>query len=419
MVVHKACLIILVLLFCSSVAAQSDCPAIVNTALETASTSCVNIGRNQVCYGNLTLHAEAQPDAEDFTFEAAGDIASVVDIASLTLDPMSEADSTWGVALMLLQANLPDTVPGQNVTVVLFGNIQLSNFTFPPPADPESIPMPTLDMPTQGFYFASGVGDAPCAEAPDSGILIQTPEGQGRLTLLINEVHISLGSTAYIQAQPGGEMTVNVLEGLDGVTAAGTSIAVPAGTRARIPLDAAGVASGPPIGPEPYVAAPMLPLQLLPERVTAALPLTEDDISALGAAPPQGAWTLTVNVETLGDAALRSVPPMQSGTRTYAVTYIPPVDLIPEIMLDGDAFYAAYTDPDENHFFIVGIGWVFSLTELLTEHSGFLPIGETFTTRDNNIEMDTTTTIVSPTLITGTFDAPDFWSGTLQLEASE
>ena len=33
----------------------------------------------------------------------------------------------------------------------------------------------------QAFYFRSGIGDAPCAEAPNSGILIQTPEGRQAL----------------------------------------------------------------------------------------------------------------------------------------------------------------------------------------------------------------------------------------------
>ena len=31
----------------------------------------------------------------------------------------------WGVSLMQLQANLPDTLPGQNVTVLLFGDVTL------------------------------------------------------------------------------------------------------------------------------------------------------------------------------------------------------------------------------------------------------------------------------------------------------
>ncbi|MFN8374476.1 MAG: hypothetical protein U0694_16560 [Anaerolineae bacterium] len=32
----------------------------------------------------------------------------------------------------------------------------------------------TVYAPMQAFYFASAIGDSPCAEAPDSGILIQS-----------------------------------------------------------------------------------------------------------------------------------------------------------------------------------------------------------------------------------------------------
>src|SRR5690606_20836366 len=31
----------------------------------------------------------------------------------------------WGVALMQIQANLPDTLPGQNVTFLLFGDVTI------------------------------------------------------------------------------------------------------------------------------------------------------------------------------------------------------------------------------------------------------------------------------------------------------
>ncbi|MFN8372502.1 MAG: hypothetical protein U0694_06460 [Anaerolineae bacterium] len=69
-------------------------------------------------------------------------------------------------------------------------------------------------------------------EAPDSGILIQTPQGAGTINLVVNEVEITLGSTAYMTAGDG-EMTVSLIEGAgngqrlwcDGDTASGNALA--------------------------------------------------------------------------------------------------------------------------------------------------------------------------------------------------
>ena len=54
--------------------------------------------------------------------------------------------------------------------------------------------------PMQAFYFRSGVGDAGCAEAPESGMLIQTPEGVEEVFLNVNGANMLLGSTAFLQA---------------------------------------------------------------------------------------------------------------------------------------------------------------------------------------------------------------------------
>jgi hypothetical protein len=58
--------------------AQSACPALVQDALQSIVTSCEGVGRNQVCYGNLSLHATPQPSAPSFTFDHEGDIVDVI-----------------------------------------------------------------------------------------------------------------------------------------------------------------------------------------------------------------------------------------------------------------------------------------------------------------------------------------------------
>jgi hypothetical protein len=105
-------LLLLLLIVAPIVAAQSDCPALVDAALNAADDVCSGLGRNQVCYGNVMLEVTPHADASAFTFEQAGDVVDVADIETLQLSSMSLADETWGIALMQLQANLPDTLPG-------------------------------------------------------------------------------------------------------------------------------------------------------------------------------------------------------------------------------------------------------------------------------------------------------------------
>jgi hypothetical protein len=167
------------------------------------------------------------------------------------------------------------------------GDVELLNTI--DPAEPVVGPM-------QAFFFRSGIGDAPCAEAPESGILIQTPEGAGTVTLSANEVDIQLGSTIYLQAQPGGDMVVSVIEGTAQINAQGTTVFAPAGTRVRIPITNDLRANGAPIGPEAYDDAELapLPVEILAREVVVAPALTEAEIEALvGLVPLTGTWLAT------------------------------------------------------------------------------------------------------------------------------
>lgn len=110
----------------AGVSAQgSSCPAIVEDALASVDVSCTTIGRNQACYGNILIDAELN---QAVTFNERGDIVPLSAVDSLSLSPMIEAESAWGVALLQTQANLPDTLPGQNVTMLLFGDTYIEAF---------------------------------------------------------------------------------------------------------------------------------------------------------------------------------------------------------------------------------------------------------------------------------------------------
>src|SRR5262245_51154379 len=110
-----------------ALAQDSSCPDIVKTALSEASDACIDIGRNQVCYGNVQLEGEPKSGVENFTLSVPGDIVDAAAVQTLRLSALDETGDTWGIALMRLQANLPATLPGQNVTFVLFGDVEISD----------------------------------------------------------------------------------------------------------------------------------------------------------------------------------------------------------------------------------------------------------------------------------------------------
>ncbi len=256
---------------------SGNCPALVEAALAAIDEVCADTQRNQACYASVAMQAEAQPDAEDFRFEQVGDIVNVNDIARLELSPMNTFEGRWGVAMMRLQTSLPDTLPGQNVTFILFGDVELTNATDPQTiADGETTPM-------QAFYLTTGVSESTCAEAPDSGLLVQTPEGVGEITFTINDIQVEMGSTVLFQAQPQGEMIVSTIEGAAVMNINGTFHPVIAGTRVRVALDSLLRPDGEVSEPEAYDEEIIgrLPIRALERPIEAQTPLTPPELQRL------------------------------------------------------------------------------------------------------------------------------------------
>jgi hypothetical protein len=106
---------------------ETACTQLTTLALETVDELCQGIGRNQACYGNLRVNVEPRVNTEDLQFDKAGDVASLTSIRTLTLGGLDLINQEWGVAMLRLQANLPDTLPGQNVTFLLFGDVRLED----------------------------------------------------------------------------------------------------------------------------------------------------------------------------------------------------------------------------------------------------------------------------------------------------
>jgi LysM repeat protein len=266
-------------------AAQTNltCDELVSTALTTVNATCSGLGRNQACYGSDQVTAELQANA-DAKFDAVGDLINLPLLKQITTSPLNEAEQTWGVALIKAQANLPDSLPGQNVTLLVYGGAVLDNVS--------------PDM--QAVILNTGVGGVTCADAPTAAVVVQSPDGT-QVNMRVNGANVTLGSTLYMTAVQNESLTIATIEGEGIVESAGVTQIISPGSQVSLPMTADNglTVSGPPSEPEPFDAAPIqnAPLNLLERPVvvptavtiptnTPALPVTSTLPPVTLAIPP-------------------------------------------------------------------------------------------------------------------------------------
>jgi hypothetical protein len=122
----------IVLLFTTIVAqAQGVCAPLVARALSEVGENCSSSQRNEACYGyNLVGASFTEQVADDF-FSVPSDITPMGIVEKIQTEPMNIEDNLWGVAILKLQASLPDSLPGQNITFVLIGESEVESAVDP------------------------------------------------------------------------------------------------------------------------------------------------------------------------------------------------------------------------------------------------------------------------------------------------
>lgn len=236
------------------------CDELVAEALLVAGPACNGTERNQACYGNNLVSAQFQEGLEQ-RFSNVGDLASIIGMRTLTTSALSEAEQVWGVAFLKAQANLPDTLPGQNVTFLLYGGATVDNVS------PEM----------EAVVLNTGFGGTTCDALPPSAVLLQSPTGT-QVAMNMNGAGITLGSTLHIMARPNGLMTIATISGSATVSAFGVSRTVIPGSQVTLPLGSTDGLQvvGPPSELQPFDlnAIQNAPFNLLPEAVIIPPPIS-------------------------------------------------------------------------------------------------------------------------------------------------
>lgn len=105
----------------------SECPAIVVQALEAVGNNCGGLGRNNACYGFNRVAATFSQELTEAAFSRPSDQTGLTTLQTIETAPLNNALQEWGVAVMSVQANIPNTLPGQAVSFILLGDVELEN----------------------------------------------------------------------------------------------------------------------------------------------------------------------------------------------------------------------------------------------------------------------------------------------------
>ncbi len=139
----------------------NSCPALVEEALIAVGDNCANLDRNSACYGYNQVTATFLEEFPADYFSTPADRTSLVHLDSLVTASMDLANDRWGVAVMNIQANLPNTVPGQGVIMMLVGDAEVRNDVAPDDANEITDPISTATLQDTILYTSP----SPTAEA--------------------------------------------------------------------------------------------------------------------------------------------------------------------------------------------------------------------------------------------------------------
>ncbi len=103
------------------------CSALAEEALNQSGQNCNGLGVNAACYGYNRVSVLFNQDVPEDQFSKPADRADVAELQSIETSAYDQNSDFWGIAVMKLQANIPNTLPGQAVTFILMGETQVQD----------------------------------------------------------------------------------------------------------------------------------------------------------------------------------------------------------------------------------------------------------------------------------------------------
>ena len=128
---HKRFALALTLFLTSAIfvarAQEAVCEEIAAQALLGISENCAELERNSLCYAHAQVEASFADDAKAGHFTAPANRAPLSHLQQVRASAIDTEQRHWGLAIMNLQANLPQTRPGAGVIMLLAGDAGLDH----------------------------------------------------------------------------------------------------------------------------------------------------------------------------------------------------------------------------------------------------------------------------------------------------
>lgn len=104
----------------------ATCSRFVESAFQQVGTNCANLEAGNLCYGHPVVTASTGPVVNK-EFSEAADRLNLLDVTSIHTEPYDPAESSLGIAVMNIQANLPVGFPGKGAVLMAFGDTTVTN----------------------------------------------------------------------------------------------------------------------------------------------------------------------------------------------------------------------------------------------------------------------------------------------------
>ena len=141
--------------------AGGSLPPLAEDALVAVGNNCSGLDRNSVCYGFDRVGATFTEEVAEGFFSVPTDRTGLTIVQSIQTASFDPALDQWGIAIMSLQANVPNSLPGQAVVLMLLGEARIENDVAPDNAFVPADPVEAITLTAFTHRFSAGVEISP------------------------------------------------------------------------------------------------------------------------------------------------------------------------------------------------------------------------------------------------------------------
>lgn len=133
---------------------ETACHSIANRAIREVETHCTEKSRSTACYGHPDLQAQFAIDMPAETFTRVGQYIDIHQMTDIDSQPLMIPEHDWGVGILWLAANLPITLPDEQVVMLAMGDTYVENDVAAANAFDSSVALRvTIEEPIQLFQY--------------------------------------------------------------------------------------------------------------------------------------------------------------------------------------------------------------------------------------------------------------------------